>query len=186
MSGNVLVSILLMRVCVGLQCCGSPETGRGNVPWDYGRTVITHKTCRCELQAFLPKYGRTQQHDQHTHMLMCVHMKNSSTTDICPPAPFLYTHSHTSFCLADYRFICCHFNLSVCFLHLKFPPGHKVLHSAKDFHRRSLSMGQPAADRGAQNIRKLYVVELCAATYRVDFYSFVVKLFDVFTVLMLS
>lgn len=54
------------------------------------------------------------------------------------------------FCLSEFIFSCffSHFFFFFFYSYLKFPPGHKVLHSAKDFYSRSLGVGQPVNRRG--------------------------------------
>lgn len=51
------------------------------------------------------------------------------------------------------------------FTYLKFPPGHKVLHSAEDFYRRSLGMGQPVTEIKETNLghkrKTLHILACC-------------------------
>lgn len=104
--------------------------------------VYTHKHAHQHHSWYIPL--------SPPHLLSCI--ATHTTTH------FSYSLSHSQ---SVFLFIC-HPSLalfnSAMFLsgfpltYLKFPPGHKVLHSAEDFYRRSLGMGQPVTERKETNL----------------------------------
>ena len=125
----------------------APERRVGIFPWT---EVSEKKTCRCKFQAF------TQKKCSYTQC--CRWYMPLRLPLLLPLQPHTHTHTHTTsshpqpvFLFISHSLLALsHSCVSLAgfpLAYLKFPPGHKVLHSAEDFYRRSLGMGQSVMER---------------------------------------
>lgn len=76
-----------------------------------------------------------------------IHAEKLQLTYMLPILALLF-HAHFIFAFQNLSFLVFFSHFFFFYSYLKFPPGHKVLHSTKDFYSRSLGVGQPVDRRG--------------------------------------